>query len=536
MVFDPRMPAREVCVLGYQLERWASEKPDAVAIIFRGGETWTWRETLELTRRAARGLQALGAKKGDHVLSWQPNDREALLTWFGLNYLGAVYVPVNTAYRGNLLQHVVQLSDARLMVCHADLAPLLNDIDTGSLSDVVITHGAASLEHHTVHSVATLLPDEGLPAMPEVVEPWDTQYIIFTSGTTGPSKAVLSSYVQGYSMGPEAHSYLNESDRSLINLPLFHAGGTIYFIITLATGGSCFLDTHFKTDEFWQTVRTHEITGACLLAAMIPFLANLPPSSQDKEHTLVKAICVPWNEDAIEVGRRHGIEMRTTFNMTEISSPMVSEPFPEKAGTCGRVRPGVEARVVDENDCEVAPGETGELVLRTERPWAMNHGYYKNPEATARAWRNGWFHTGDGFKYDENGYFYFVDRIKDAIRRRGENISSFEVEGEVSAFGPVREVAAIPVPSELGEDEVMVVVAPVEGEKIEVLELFEFLEPRMAHFMLPRYIRIVDELPKTPTQKVQKHLLKDAGVTSDTWDRETAGIKVKRARLGSQQS
>jgi crotonobetaine/carnitine-CoA ligase len=162
----------------------------------------------------------------------------------------------------------------------------------------------------------------------------------------------------------------------------------------------------------------------------------------------------------------------------------------------------------------------------------MNHGYYKNPEATARAWRNGWFHTGDGFRYDENGYFFFVDRIKDAIRRRGENISSFEVESEATAFAAVREAAAIPVPSELGEDEVMIVVAPVPGQSVEPLALFQFLEPRMAHFMLPRFIRVVDDLPKTPTQKVQKHLLKDAGVTNDTWDREAAGIKVKRQKIG----
>ncbi len=507
MVFDPRMPERDLCVLGYQLERWAREKPDQTAIVFYGGESWTWGETLELTRRAAKGLQDMGIGKGDHVLSWQPNNREATLTWFGLNYLGAVYVPINTAYKGNLLQHLVALSDAKLIVSHADLAPRLDDIETALLTDAIITGGETSLKNLTVHPAAALLPAEGLAEMPEAVEPWDTQYIIFTSGTTGPSKAVLSSYVQGYSMGPEAHPYVEESDRSLVNLPLFHVGGTIYVVMTLGNGGSCFIDTHFKTEEFWETVRDYEITATCLVAAMIPFLLKLPPSNQDLDHPMKKALCVPWNEDAIALGRRHDIDMRTTFNMTEISAPMVSDSYPEQSGTCGKVRAGVEARVVDENDCEVAPGQTGELVLRTDRPWAMNHGYYKNPEATARAWRNGWFHTGDGFYYDDEGYFYFVDRIKDAIRRRGENISSFEVENEVTAFAAVREAAAIPVPSELGEDEVMVVVAPVDGSSIDPLELLRFLEPRMAHFMLPRFIRIVDELPKTPTQKVQKHLL-----------------------------
>ena len=531
MVFDPRMPAREVCVLGYQLEHWAAEKPDDIAFMFHGGEKWTWGQALDLTRRAARGLAQRGVKKGDHVLSWQPNNREAVLTWFGLNYLGAVYVPVNTAYKGNLVQHVVELSDASLMVCHADLAPRLDDIDTGLLREVIITNGAASLAKLATHPAEALLPDQGLDEMPSLVEPWECQYIIFTSGTTGPSKAVLSSYVQGYTMGPEASTYIDDSDRILINLPMFHVGGTVFMIITLANGGSCFLDSHFKTEEFWTTVRENQITMTCLLGAMIPFLLKLPSGNQDQDHPLKKTVCVPWNEDTMAMGRRYGIDMRTTFNMTEVSSPMISTSYPAEPGTCGKLRAGVEGRVVDANDCEVAPGVTGELILRTDRPWAMNHGYYKNPEATTQAWRNGWFHTGDGFKYDAEGYFYFVDRIKDAIRRRGENISSFEVESEVTAFAAVGEAAAIPVPSELGEDEVMVVVAPVPGQDIDPLALFQFLEPRMAHFMLPRFIRIVAELPKTPTQKVQKNLLKEAGVTPDTWDREAVGSQVRREKI-----
>jgi crotonobetaine/carnitine-CoA ligase len=532
MVYDPTMLSREQCVLAYQLEHWATERPDQTAIIFYDGESWTWKQTLEQTRRAAKGLQNLGVTHGEHVLSWQPNSKEALLTWFGINYLGAVYVPLNTAYKGSLLEHVIQLSDAKLMVCHADLAPRLENINCGSLRDVIVIGGDASLEGVNTIPVTAFLVNTTLTAPPTPIEPWDTQYIIFTSGTTGPSKAVLSSYVQGYSMGPEAHPYVTQEDRSLVNMPLFHAGGTIYVIMTLANGGSCFIDTHFKTEEFWDTVRNYEITSTCLVAAMTTFLLKVPPGTNEKDNPLMKALCVPWNQDARLVGERFGIDVRTCFNMTEISGPLVSESYPPKNGTCGRVRTGVEARIVDENDCEVAPGVAGELILRTDRPWAMNHGYYKNPEATAAAWRNGWFHTGDSFKYDEEGYFFFVDRIKDAIRRRGENISSFEVENEVIVHEAVLEVAAVPVPSELGEDEVLIVVAPVAGKEIDPLDLFKFLQPRMAHFMLPRFIRIIKELPKTPTQKVQKHLLKEAGVTSDSWDREAQGITVKREKIG----
>jgi carnitine-CoA ligase len=539
LVFDPRIPDPCDCVLPYQLERWAEERGEQVAVIFHGGETWTWAETLAMTRRAAAGLQALGVSKGDHVLSWQPNNKEALLTWFGLNYLGAVYVPINIAYKGQLLQHVIQLANAALLICHGDLVMRLAGIDIAPVQDIVVTDGAADStslvgeKGVNLHPHESLVLDEPLGAMPNEVAPWDTQYIIFTSGTTGPSKAVLSSYLQGYSMGPEAHPYVTGVDRSLVNMPLFHAGGTIYVIMTLARGGSCFIDTHFKTDEFWDVVREQEITSTCLVAAMIPFLLKRPADEKDKNHPLKKALCVPWNEDGRAMGERHGIEVRTCFNMTEISGPLVSEPFPEKSGTCGKVRQGVEVRVVDENDCEVAPGVTGELIVRSDRPWSLNHGYYANPEATAEAWRNGWFHTGDGFRYDEEGYFYFVDRIKDAIRRRGENISSFEVENEITAFPSVREAAAVAVPSEFGEDEVMVVVSTVEGGEVNPGELFEFLQPRMAHFMLPRYIRVIGELPKTPTQKIRKHLLKEEGLTADTWDREAAGIVVQRDNIGA---
>ena len=163
----------------------------------------------------------------------------------------------------------------------------------------------------------------------------------------------------------------------------------------------------------------------------------------------------------------------------------------------------------------------------------MNHGYHNNLEATARAWRNGWFHTGDAFRRDEAGNFFFVDRLKDAIRRRGENISSFEVEVEIGAHPRIRESAVVGVPSEFGEDEVMAIVSPVPGEEVDPVELIAFLTPRLAHFMVPRFIRVLAELPKTPTQKVEKYILRQQGLTPDTWDRERAGIRLKREKLGS---
>jgi crotonobetaine/carnitine-CoA ligase len=199
-------------------------------------------------------------------------------------------------------------------------------------------------------------------------------------------------------------------------------------------------------------------------------------------------------------------------------------------GTCGKARPGVEIRLVDAHDFEVPEGTIGELILRADEPWQFTSGYLGEPEATAQVWRNGWFHTGDLFRRDTDGNYFFVDRLKDTVRRRGENISSFEVESEIMTHPAVREAAIVAVPGD-SEDEVLAVIAPQPGADIDPAELVLYLRPRLPHFMIPRFVRVMAELPKTPTQKVQKHLLRDDGVTKDTWDREAAGIKIRRERL-----
>jgi len=531
MTTRAEIPSRENCVVGPLLQRWARERPDTNFLEFGDGTAWTFEQTLDLTRRAAAGLKELGVRQGDNVLSWLPNGREAILTWFGANTLGAVYMPMNTAYRGRLLEHAISLSGARVLVAHAGLLPLLTDIDTGRLSDVVVAGGAPpDIDGLRFHAADSLLPDR--TAEPErPVEPWDSNYIILTSGTTGPSKAVQSTYIQTWAGSAEAMFYFDRDDRILANLPLFHVSGTGAIMDRLIKGGACVLIDGFKPGEFWDTVRRFGITGCCLVGAMTQFLLKQPESDRDRDHSLRAVITVPWNEDSLAVAKRYGIDMYTAFNMTELAVPIVSEANPPVLGTCGRPRDGVEARVVDEHDIEVADGQTGELILRTDRPWEISPGYFRNPEATAEAWRNGWFHTGDAFRRDEAGNFYFIDRIKDAIRRRGENISSFEVESEATAHAAVREAAAIPVPSELGEDEVMLVISQTPGQTVTAPELLEFLAPRMAHFMLPRYIRILPELPKTPTQKIQKHFLREQGVTEDTWDREEHGFRFRKTLL-----
>jgi crotonobetaine/carnitine-CoA ligase len=361
------------------------------------------------------------------------------------------------------------------------------------------------------------------------IEPWDNQSIIYTSGTTGPSKGVLSSYLHLYTnAGPDGWPFVRADDRFLVNMPIFHIGGTGLPFTMLARGGSIALMENFSTETFWATVRQMQCTVIFLLGVMATFLLKREPSPQDREHQVRLAFVVPLTDNSDEFRSRFGIDVYSIFNMTEISTPTYTEPNPGKLGTCGRPRSGVDVRLVDENDCEVAVGKVGEMIVRTDRPWGMNSGYYKNPEATARAWRNGWFHTGDAFRRDAEGDFYFVDRMKDAIRRRGENISSFEVESQIIAHPAVREAAVIGVPSAFSEDEVMVVVAPVDGRAVDFAELFEFAAARMPYFMVPRYFRTVHELPKTPTAKVQKAKLREEGVTIDTWDREAEGLYLKR--------
>jgi crotonobetaine/carnitine-CoA ligase len=531
---DKRMPPRSDCVMRDLIDRRATETPGKVFAIFADGTEWTYARLRHEVRGTAQALQRMGVAQGDFVVVWLPNGPDCLKVMLALNYLGAVYVPINTSYRGGLLAHVIDNSGARLIVAAAPLVDRLRDVPHAELRDVIVVGGAAGeVAGLTMHGEAALDGDgDKLEPPPREIQPWDTLCVIYTSGTTGPSKGVLSSSLQLHAM-LTALSGLRETEpdeRALVTLPMFHVGGAGPIWGALMRGTSFALVESFKTGEFWPTIRRFGITNTILLGAMTPFLLKEPPSPADRDHPLRVVAMVPLSDQSAEFAGRFGVEVHTAFNMTEISTPLVVRN-PAMLGTCGQPRPGVEVRVVDENDCEVEAGVVGELIVRTDMPWGLNHGYHRNPEATARAWRNGWFHTGDAFRRDAQGNFFFVDRIKDAIRRRGENISSFEVEKEIVAHPQVRDVAVVGVPSEFSEDEVLAVLSPVAGETIDLPGLVDFLRPRLPHFMVPRYFRIVADLPRTPTEKVQKHLLRSEGVTAGTWDREKAGIVIKQERL-----
>lgn len=530
---DPRVPPRDVCVTRYLIDRWNQEFPEKEFAVFEDGERWSYGDLRTKVVDLAAGLASSGVAQGDHVVVWMFDGKEAILTFFALNYLGAVFVPLNTAFRGKVLEHVLTVSDAEVMVAHSQLVPQLEGIDRARINKVVWLGDEPALAGIDYVDFEDLRDSgQSLPELARPIEPWDPQSIIYTSGTTGPSKGVLSSYLHIFTnAGPETWHFVGSEDRFLINMPIFHIGGMGVIFVMLARGGSIAVMDGFRTDRFWPFVRESRTTVAFLLGVMATFLLKEKPDPADRDHELRLVFMVPLLENCTEFKDRFGSDVYTIFNMTEISSPIVSEPNPTKRGTCGLVRPGVDVRLVDDNDCEVPTGSVGEMIVRTDRPWGMNSGYYKNAEATAQAWRNGWFHTGDSFRQDEDGYFYFVDRKKDAIRRRGENISSFEVEAEVLAHRQVREAAAYAVASDLGEDEVMVAISTVDNEPIDEKELIEFLGGNMAYFMVPRYIRVLEDLPKTPSAKVMKHVLRNEGVTPDAWDREAHNIRFKKEKL-----
>lgn len=527
------VPDRRICVLRYLLEGQAEQHPDRIFVTFFRGASWSYAETLQRVQRRAAALRAQGVSQGDRVLCWMGNSPELLVNWFAINYLGAVYVPLNTALRGKPLAHILDNADARLMLAHPALVERLADLPTCALKAVRIAAGQtlpaapAGIDLAVLHEPA----EAGDLPLEHQIEPWDVQSIMYTSGTTGNAKGVVTSYVQLYTMGPDAFDCIGAEDRCLVPGPIFHCGSTLYVYAMLAYGGSIALLPEFRTGDFWQAVRDTNSTVVLLLGVMASFLLKQPPDAQDRAHSLRKVFIVPFGDEAAAFRDRFGVDLYTVYNMTEIASPLSAGPGISSTGLAGKPRPWFELRVADVQDRLLPDGQVGELLIRSHRPWALFSGYYRNAEATAQAMRNGWFHTGDAFRREADGCFYFVDRIKDVIRRRGENISSFELEGEICAHPAVREAVAVAVPSEHGEDEVLAVVTPVEGRELEPATLVQWLAERLPHYMVPRYLRIVEELPKTASGKLQKHVLRSAGLAEGTWDREAAGLRLKREKL-----
>jgi len=523
----PKTPQPHECSLALTLAQRAADAPHALFAAFSDGSEWTNEQAYGISRSTAAAMSACGVRAGDRVVNWLPNGAAHLRVLLGSALLGAIPVPLNPALRGNALEDALRLAEARLVVTHSALADRLLEIDRTVVGDTAILDSADQPAENLLASDETL---EEAPA----VQAWDLGVILYTSGTTGGVKAVRVPNGHLWSVGKVHFGFLRSTDRVMLTTPLCHIGPLSALVGAINAGAAVIVLEAFRTSTFWEDVRRFKVTAVPGMGpTLLHFLNKAPSHPEDRNHGLRLVNVVAANEAARTFAERFGVSFFASFGMTELSVPIVGEVDSAVEGSCGRVRDGMEVRLVDENDMEVAVGQTGEIVVRARDPWVVNDGYLSNPEATVAAWRNGWFHTGDAAYRDAEGNFFFADRIKDIIRRRGENISSIEVEREVKAFPDVQDAAAIAVDSDVGDQEVLVVVSPMPEADIDPAELIAFLVARMPHFMVPRYVRIMSEMPRTPSNKVRKADLRREGITADVWDREKAGIVVKAQRLGS---
>lgn len=514
----------------------AEQSPDRVFAVFEDDEAWTFRETAERSWRCGRGFQRLGLRQGEILVAWLPNGREALLSWFGAASAGLTYTPLNTGYRGPLLENALKLLSARVIVVHAGLIERLVELDLPSIETLVVIGDIDVIPSGLPKIIPwTDLVETGEvdpPILSRPIEPWDDQMIMFTGGTTGASKAVRRPHILYLKMTESCFDRVgvNASDRFLVCAPMFHGGADIPIYAMLRNGGSIAIIHGFRTEKFWDDVRRYRCSVAWIHSTMCLFLWQQPRRDDDDDHPLRLAMQAPLLPDIAGFCERFGIRLYTGYGMTEIPW-MFSVLDPKESRTLGKpVDPDFELRLVDEYDRPVADGTPGQLVVRHRVPWAITPGYYRNAEATAAAWRNGWFHSGDVLTRDSDGNYSIVDRVKDSIRRRGENVSAAEVEREILANANVAEAAVIGVEAEL-EQEVMAFVVPTSERSVTGESLTEFLIERLPYYAVPRYIEFVESLPLNAAFRVDKPVLRQRGISLKTWDRERAGIRLRRERL-----
>ncbi len=496
-----------------------------------GDVAWTYAQTRDMAARFAGTLRAAGIQAGDRVAVMCSNRVEFMQVYLGCAWLGAVAVPINTASRGAQLQHILSNSGARLLVIESELSEVLDQLDDRSLAlQTVWLIGERQRPWRTKHEHASI-PPPGDPVPPREIRPGQTVAILYTSGTTGLSKGVCCPHGQYFWWGVNSSCQLGarEGDVLLTCLPLFHTNALNSFYQALLNGATLVVEKRFSASGLWKTLIRHRATVTYLLGAMVPILMSREPGADERAHSVRLALApgVPAHFHA-EFFRRTNIRLLDGYGSTETNHVIGGDLSVQRPGYMGKIYDGFEARVVDDDDNDVPAGQPGELILRANAPFAFATGYFAMDDKTVEAWRNLWFHTGDRVIRDEDGYFKFVDRLKDVIRRRGENISSFEVEQVLLSHPAVQTVAVYPVQSELAEDEVMAAVVLREDSSATELELTQFCEGKMSYFAVPRFIEFLDALPATENGKIQKYKLRERGATETTWDREAAGYQLRR--------
>jgi carnitine-CoA ligase len=507
-----------------------TEKIPDKTLVSAGEATLTYAQACDVAARTAAALQSAGIRAGDRVALICSNRMEFIELLLGCAWLGAVLVPINVASRGPQLQHILSNSGARLLVIEGACAENLAMLDASALAVEAIwsIDAPADIRMESLGSVAMPRQDAGVAPAP--LRPSDLAVILYTSGTTGPSKGVCCPHAQYFwwAVNTGAALELRSDDVLCTSLPLFHTNALNAFYQAILIGGTIRFEKRFSASGFYSALSRHRATVTYLLGAMVPILLSRPASPEEKAHATRISLApgVPKQFHA-EFIARTGIRMIDGWGSTETNMVLGTTVDRQRPGAMGPVFDGFQARVVDDEDNEVADGTPGELVVRADDPFAFATGYFGTPEKTVEAWRNLWFHTGDRVVREPDGYFRFMDRLKDAIRRRGENISSFEVEQVLLSHPCVANAAAFPVRSQLAEDEVMAAVILHPGKNLTAPELIEFCKPRLPYFAVPRYLEFMQDLPMTENGKVQKYKLRERGLTAASWDREAFEGRTK---------
>jgi crotonobetaine/carnitine-CoA ligase len=523
-------------VLGELINDRAKRNGNKTFLFFKDKKI-TYEEINRFSNRCANGFQKLGITKGDKVSIMLPNCPEFLYLWFGLAKLGGVEVPVNTSYKGEFLRHIIDQSDSKIFVIAREYLDRLKLIeDALKKVEKVVVLGDIQKQEADGFKIPIMNFEEVFNSSENpvdvVVYSWDPLSIIYTSGTTGLSKGAVGPQKFWIACAEKMLEYREggNEDIFLTFMPLYHFNAQcLTTVTTLVAEAQMVLLERFSASRFWDEVRHYGATQFNYLGGVIPILAKQLPKANDLDNTVRIALGAGCPQAVMEeVGKRFGIKCLEGFGMTEIGIPIQVRSNDRRPGSCGKPMDIYELKLFDDHDEEVPVGEIGEIVFRPREPFVMMLGYYNMPDKTAESFRNLWFHTGDLAKKDEDGYFYFVDRKKDALRRRGENISSFEVERVVNSHPSVLESAAVAVPSEVGEDEVKICVVLKPDSTITPEELIRHCNDRMPYFAVPRFVEFTESLPKTPTDRVEKYKLKQAGITANTWDREKAGVRVDR--------
>jgi crotonobetaine/carnitine-CoA ligase len=486
------------------IEAAAAQVPDRPALVTRAG-TLTYAELDRRVDLAASAWLALGVRKGDRVAFLVENSDAFVTTWLGLAKIGAVLVAINTRFNANEVRAMLEVGKPQLLVAGEP------QLETARAAASGFDAAVRSIDEVLAIAEQASRSFERPPLAAD-----DVISLIFTSGTTGRSKAVMQTHAN-YVLTGQAYPYwleLDEGTRFYCCLPLFHVNAQAYQTMgMIGNRGTLVLVERFSASRFWDDIRAHRVNVVNYIGAMIAILTKREPSAEERDHELRIAYGAPkFPEEQLQtIEERFGITLVSGFGMSETTFGLVEslrERRPESIGR-PRLHPDDrltnEARVVDGDGRDVPVGEVGELVLRNAM---IMKGYFDDPARTGEAIRAGWLYTGDYVSRDTDGFYYYVDRKKDIVRHRGENVSSLEVELTLADHPAVEEAAVVGVPAELTDEDVLAFVVLATGQTAEPSELVEWCRDRLSAYKVPRYLQIVSELPKTPTQKVEKQRLR----------------------------